>query len=532
MTRRKLYLHAAQALPLSWALVCLACGSDSRQGSPLSPDAGTPSDGGPAMTGDTGVITTPPLTVTECPKSQALTVCDLKLFGGARQPDRDEPVTLKGVVVTTPAFPISIDKDTQEVKLFALFVQDPSLDPNQYAGIEVVFPPSLSASAPNEGDVVDIEGQYNLFGPDGGRAQAQVKARTFTTTGRATISPITFTDPKILASGTGAEAYEGMLVQISNVTATKLEVPSASGTGVLFNAFEVDNALVVSTEISAYRAQDSEGFERITGVLRLGTSLFNAGLYLLTPRKGVDIESKTPRLFLSSIPEIHQKTDHCTNNDAQEQCVRARLSDVVVTAIGGYENSNLRSLWVQDKAVKDGRHAGIKLVYAKDGTGYRPKEVGEHIDIEGKIQRYYGALQIYLPEMVRGTGSSTISPVLVTPADLTAEAPVGSNPYEGTLVKVEDVEVTSVCIGDAKGRDRGNWALNDSIFMGSAFDYDYNGDLADCPTDAACACSARPRPDDMRNKGDRFESVTGIVNYAYDRFRLEPRSSSDLKRAP
>ncbi|MBK8014134.1 MAG: hypothetical protein IPK13_22645 [Deltaproteobacteria bacterium] len=532
MIRCKLLPFPVQALTLIWASLSLtACGSEARQGSAFTPDAGTSlADGGSTPTGDTGVITTPPLALTECPKSGSLTVCDLKLFGSARQPARDEPITLKGVVATTAPFAVSTDKDTQEVKLWGLFVQDPSLSPNQYAGVQVVFDPSLVESAPAEGDVVDIEGQYSLFGPDGGRPQAQVRVRTFSTTGHATVSPVAFASPELLAQGTSAEAYEGMLVQVSNVTATKLEVPSQSGSGVLFDAFEIDNTLVVSTEITTYRVQASEGFERITGVLRLGTSPFSAGLYLLTPRKGADIESKTPRVFLSSIPEIHQKPDHCTNNDQADSCVRARLSNVVVTAVGGYENATLRSLWAQDASIKDGRNAGIKIIYAKDDARYRPK-VGENVDVEGRIQRYYGALQIYLPEILKGSGTSTITPVVVTSADLAAEATAGSNPYEGALVKVVDVEVTSVCIADQNGKDRGNWGLGDQIFVGSAFDYDYNGDLADCSDNKPCACDDHARPDDMRTKGDRFESVTGVVNYAYDRYRLEPRNSGDLKIA-
>ena len=36
--------------------------------------------------------------------------------------------------------------------------------------------------------------------------------------------------------------------------------------------------------------------------------------------------------------------------------------------------------------------------------------------------------------------------------------------------------------------------------------------------------------EDMRMNGDTFSSITGVMNYAFNEMRLEPRSAADLVR--
>ena len=45
-----------------------------------------------------------------------------------------------------------------------------------------------------------------------------------------------------------------------------------------------------------------------------------------------------------------------------------------------------------------------------------------------------------------------------------------------------------------------------------------------------CSCAGMAVENDSRQVGDRFESMTGVVNYSFDVLRLEPRSDADLVR--
>jgi len=111
--------------------------------------------------------------------------------------------------------------------------------------------------------------------------------------------------------------------------------------------------------------------------------------------------------------------------------------------------------------------------------------------------------------------------------------------YEGSLVRIENVTVTNRCLESDSGRDFGGWVVTGDVQIGTAYFYDYNGrpipgavvcqDQNGDPT-GDCACEARARPMDMRNDGDMFASITGIVYYSFNTFQLVPRGNDDLVR--
>src|SRR5688572_25790509 len=64
---------------------------------------------GPRSATDDDDGTMPPPGGYTCPASADITVCDLKLAGGQRQPAVGDPINLKGVVVTTPTVAVGFN---------------------------------------------------------------------------------------------------------------------------------------------------------------------------------------------------------------------------------------------------------------------------------------------------------------------------------------------------------------------------------------------------------------------------------------
>jgi predicted extracellular nuclease len=208
------------------------------------------------------------------------------------------------------------------------------------------------------------------------------------------------------------------------------------------------------------------------------------------------------------------------------------LTDVVVTAVGGYVNANLRSMWIQDDSVADGRFSGVKVVYNPNSINILP-ERGMRIDIEGEVLEYFRGTQIQFATItVKSQTPVTIAPKVVSPADIARTSDPERSPWEGVLVRLENAEVTLACF-ETNGRDRGNFLLEDVVFVGGEFDYAYNGDLRPAgtcgnPEDPdACTCM-NPPPNDQRRLGDVFSSVTGVTDFSFGEFKLQPRDDADL----
>ncbi len=94
-------------------------------------------------------------------------------------------------------------------------------------------------------------------------------------------------------------------------------------------------------------------------------------------------------------------------------------------------------------------------------------------------------------------GGST-SPSVTT---LTTE-PSDWEPYEGALVRLDGLQITADA--DSYGESATTWSLVLDDFL---YDYDLT-----------------------YGAGDRFTSVTGIVRYSFDTWRLCPRTDADFAR--
>ncbi|MEQ9496134.1 MAG: hypothetical protein RIT81_04725 [Deltaproteobacteria bacterium] len=500
---------------------------------------------GSSNSDDDTVIIPPSELTCPTPTDGTLSVCDLKLDGGAGQPQFGDAVVVTNVVVTTPTYSILEDSMTNETTLGGFFVQDGQSTEElagRYGGILVTYRPDMIAGTlPSEGDVVQVTGSFRDFGQEGGARQKQIEATAvdIISAGSGAVQAVPVDDAtSIIAGGARAEGLEGSLVKISNVAATVVRDVPGSGGSAIFGAFQVTGGLVISGEIFQYRAIEQESFITITGVLRVGTAPFDSGIYQLTPRSRADVVSSNPTQTITSIPELQDpstpdRPQLCSRSGATTvgRCPPVRLSDVVVTASGGYVSSNLRSIWVQDTTVADGRFAGVKVVYFADDTGI--PQVGDIIDIEGEAIEWFRGTQVQNATFTqKGTVTSSTAPIVVAAADVARTSAPETNPYEGVLVEIQNVAVTERCV-DSNGRDFGNWVVDGPVFLGTAFEYTYNGGfgpstaMCDMPN-VDCSCAGMSRPDDLRMSGDNFRALRGVMNYSFDEFRMEPRGDGDI----
>lgn len=484
----------------------------------------------------------------DCP-GEGTTVCALKLSSSSRHPAIDDPVALSGVVITTPTMAVS--RFMGMTTLAGFYVQDPagaSHLAGRYSGVLVVYTPGeLQGTVPPVGEIVNIEGTFAEFGQEGFEKQKQVKAARVDSTGqRAAVEPILISDAALIAAGgPDAAAYDGVLVKIEEVAVTETEVMNNGSE--IFGAFRIQNSLVVSGAMYEYRnPQPGEQFTAISGVLRIGTAPFDAGLYLLTPRFSSDVVAKNAAAVVTSIAGIQDPTspdrplESCSNpngNQVVGRCATAQLTRVLVTAAGGYVSRNLRSLFVQDPNDADGKYSGVKVVYNPNTARYVPM-IGEYVNITGEIINYRGGVQVQYPEISRnGTDTGTPVAFTVTNTSELSRDSSGTHAYEGALVRLENVTVTERCTEDDQQRDHGYWIVAGNVLIGSAFPYGYNGGIR--PSDVMCltpeqeptgecSCAAMSRPDDMRVTGDVFTSIVGVVDFAFEEFKVEPRSPADL----
>lgn len=211
----------------------------------------------------------------------------------------------------------------------------------------------------------------------------------------------------------------------------------------------------------------------ITGAL---TYTYNA--FRLTPRDELDVADCTE-------PEAADPTsisDLLQGDPADGDYVA--LDDVVVTSL--YDQSG-EMFFVQDQG--GGDWSGLAVYTGDDSFSL---SVGMVVDITGSMDDWYGLWELK-PATLEDTGT-TATPV---PTQLDA-APSDWEVHEGSLITLTNVDITS------EADDYGEVGTNYGININDLF---YQADLS---------------------KGDSLASVTGILQYNFENFKLEPRDASDL----
>jgi hypothetical protein len=161
------------------------------------------------------------------------------------------------------------------------------------------------------------------------------------------------------------------------------------------------------------------------------------------------------------------------------------VEDVVITTP---TTDDGKLFFIQDQG--GGAFTGMPVYLATMSYSAVP---GTVVDIQGTLQDYYEMWELK-PDSITETGSTT-DPVPV----VLSSTPADWEPYEGALVTLQDVEVTS------DPDNYGEVTTNYGITINDLF---FQADLTE---------------------GTLLSSVTGAIEYSYDAFKIEPRDAADIE---
>ncbi|MCF7919168.1 MAG: hypothetical protein K9N06_04580 [Candidatus Cloacimonetes bacterium] len=164
----------------------------------------------------------------------------------------------------------------------------------------------------------------------------------------------------------------------------------------------------------------------------------------------------------------------------------------IVTASGYYSGANYNRFFLSDPA--GGAWHGI-FCYNSDYE----VSAGDLVELTAQVEEYYGFTELNNVSSLQIISSGNSIP---EPATVTTQEAASEEAYEGCLVKVEIVDVTAVT------NNYGEWYVND----GSGA----------CQIDDAIFSFGEV------TIGTHFNSITGVVDYSYDEYGINPRNAGDF----
>jgi predicted extracellular nuclease len=360
-----------------------------------------------------------------------------------------EVVTLSGLAVTSP---LNRDGD-------GFFVADPEGGPN--SGLFVWRQMGMNGLLVNEGDEVRITGTPTLF-------YDWMEFVVDSLDDIEVTGEVDMPAPVELGSGEGVDwnQYDSVAVTLEDQTVTSID---EFQTGTLSGGILLDDGF-------QFNDIDCGGhYASISGIV-----FYQYSAWSLNPREDRDYGTYTA-------PEAGPATVAGIQSGAT--CGAVILTGVVATA-ASVEDDGTSTFFVQDAT--GGDLSGIS-VYTPNGVA--TVAVGDVLTLTGVAGEFYGLTQISIDDAATGiTVTGTGATPIVTPV---ASAPSDWEPYEGMLVTLADVAVTS---DSSYGEVETNYGIKlDTLY------YEHNA-----------------------NNGDTFTSVTGVVYYSYDEWKLEPRDAGDL----
>jgi hypothetical protein len=440
----------------------------------------------------------------------SLSIYDIQDVSSGNHPDEDDLVYVEGVVVTSPMIKTSSSSTIPD----GFFVAEP--DGGQYSGIYVFADGLVLDVAP--GDLVNIRGVYDEF-----YDASQIKASEVIKTGTGTIPAadvVTVSD--VTTDGPLAENYEGCLIKIENASMANTDLGHGD-----FSISQEGSAgeLVVSNDFSEfynYSPTEGDSFAEISGILTFAYSKFR-----LLPRSCDDLldDQGVPVCEGGrTCPEEPVTVAQLQNENADGYVARncdVRVEGIVVTTQVIWE----KAFYAQDTS--GGQWSGI-YIYKSSSQEIDLSSVipGSVINVEGQIQEYNGITEIYA-SAVEVTGTLDVpAAAVVTPADVNDSGTL-SESYESVLVAVQNVFVSTEVVLGTDDKDHGDfavasWGDTQELLVGWQMKHGYACDLAEGCTENDVTWQ------DQRSYGDRFESITGILGYSNDHFRLEPRNLDDF----
>ncbi|RLC47343.1 MAG: hypothetical protein DRH57_04240 [Candidatus Cloacimonadota bacterium] len=189
-----------------------------------------------------------------------------------------------------------------------------------------------------------------------------------------------------------------------------------------------------------------------------------------------------------TIYDIQYTTNPSGNSPYNGQIV---TTSGIVT--GTYEQYGSTKFFISEP--EGGEWKGLFIYNAN--SGYSPS-VGDEVQLTGEVYEYYEMTEI--KNLSSFTILSSGNPI-PTPLEVTTYGVATTEAYEGILVKVSNVVVNSI-------GNHGQWYVDDGTGqcqIDDLFDYSYIPVI-----------------------GDILESITGLVDYAYGEYAINPRIDDDI----
>lgn len=272
--------------------------------------------------------------------------------------------------------------------------------------------------------------------------------------------------PTVIDGSEDMEQFESVLVKVENQTV--LECKNQYGEAATTSGIDLDDL------VYEYETERDAQYESITGVVT-----YSFEEWKLLPRSANDFQGYTAGSGCSS-----------TVAEAQESGVSGyvELTEVVVTS----DQTDEGAFWVQDAG--GGPWSGVYVYLYEDVAAAVSVNRGDVINIAGSMVEFYDLTELTVGSAgdVEVVGSATPS------ADLLTEAPADWETYEGCLITLDAPTATS-----------------DESQYGEV-ETDYGIKLDDDLYDYSIA------------SGEGFETITGLVTYSYEEWKLLPRDALDL----
>ena len=419
----------------------------------------------------------------EPPVAGVVTIQELQDESLPTHPAEGAGVEVQGVVVVA-------------VRGLDLWVMDPAGGP--FSGIAARLPGDGSIPAPAVGTLVNVTGTYDEFFF---RSQLQVSA--LAEQGPGTVPAAEVLTPDELATGAAtAERWEGVLVEVRSVENTQDPVPGSDGVDrgdFRVQAFGGTGGVIVGHAMPTdYAGSVGDRFQSIVGVLD-----FSFDEFRLEPRGNDDVTFEdgthpSPNVTTTTVYAIQDGTIAAGSN--------VHVEGVVVTAVRANG-----SFFVMDPA--GGPYSGV-YVFKPAAVVLPAIAVGDVVDLDGATSEYFDLTELEVTAATV-TGTAPVpAPAVVTPDDIRTGSATAEQ-WEGVLVTVEDVQVTEANVLE-NGADRGAFRVapvpgdgtpGDDLLVDDLFPYAYTA---------------------SRTLDDVFASITGIVDYSFSNYRLQPRGDSDL----
>ena len=150
-------------------------------------------------------------------------------------------------------------------------------------------------------------------------------------------------------------------------------------------------------------------------------------------------------------------------------------------------------------------------IYVYDADNISPS-IGDKIEITAIVHEEYGFTQL-LPGYTSANdlGSGNITPIIPSTGDFTGGCVATGEPYEGMLVQLSNIYVTQ------SSDEYGNFYVSDGA---SSEDVKISSEIFD----------GEDWPDP--SLGQEYDSIIGMVYYAYGEFSILPRTMSDITLCP